>query len=227
MQNLTEETIAGSQCDGSLESLVRRIVERVLIEVRQGSEPKRVSLDEQQVTFFGNVLTIDIVKQFDARKSLTIAATTVVTPAARDELRSRGIAIVRGVSIRHDVLRAGVVPIADADGLRRCAVLARQLAARELGEVRGMGLDDLVKQVTTIGVAGFVAANMPQSIVWQLHKQHNVRAAQVADVGEIAEIDRMVRPQVWVVDMRRQSLMSAVRLVERCLRTVTNGQGDG
>jgi hypothetical protein len=177
--------------------------------------------------FSGAILAAEQAETLPRDTTVSIAAATVVTPSARDVLQSRRVKLVRGGFVRHHLPQGGAIPVADVDGLRRCAVIARQLASPTIGEVRGMGLADLIQRVKETGLPGFVTANLPQQIVWQLHHESNLCAAQIADFQDVDSVSKAMRPQVWVIDMRRQSLSTAIGVVRHCLTLINelNAQG--
>jgi hypothetical protein len=168
--------------------------------------------------FTGSVLTAEHAEGFPRDVSVSIHAKTVITPAARDILRTRHVKVIRGGFVRHHLPQGGVIAVADVDGLRRCAVIARQLAAQGFGEIRGMGWNDLIERVAKGSTPAFVTANLPQQTVWDLCHNQNMRAAQVSDFQEATEVQQAMQPQVWVIDMRRQSLSTAIGLIQHCLR---------
>lgn len=200
--------------------LIAQIVREVMM-LRQKESQTGVSVYE----FRGRVLSEKEVAKLAGYKSVRVGAQVVVTPAARDRLKSLGICVERG-GLMGRVSDKGVgVLVSDGDGLRRCAFVASQLGQRGFG-VRGVGVNDLVKACKEGTSVGFVLTANPQPLVWQMY-QAGVCASQIDARDDVTRIVEAMQPRVWVVDLRSQTLATATNVMQRCLDNVAFAKAMG
>ncbi len=216
---------------GGLEALIARVVSEVIASQVKPSAGKpqpfeaatssSVPAKKFDATFDGAVLSLAQLPQVPKGGTLRVSATTVVTPSVRDALRTARIKLVRGGTSGYAQPKGVAAWIADSDGLRRCAPVSQQLSQRGVS-ARGCGYEELQQRLIETQHAdlpprGIVLTDLPAPIVYQLHRKGLV-AAQVTHAETLDEIEQAFRPSVWVVDVRNQSLGSAVNLVARCLQ---------
>jgi hypothetical protein len=204
---------------------LRRLVERVVREVVVGERAgvgKGTESEPQETTkihaFDGTVLTAKIAEQYPRNQTLHIGPRAVMTPSALEILKDRRIRWVRGTVASNS---QGTL-VADADGLRRCATLSRQLSGRGYEGIRGCGLKDLIARVKEESknhspLVHLVIAQSPQAAVWNIYQASVACAVQVSTTDDPLEIITNVRPRVWILDARRLTVGALVQLADRCL----------
>lgn len=144
-----------------------------------------------------------------------IQPATVITPAARDIARERGIIWIRqGESPQAE---RGVLLIADTDSPARSSGLRHQLATRGL-LATSTDPDSLLKRIGQDPATGLVLSDLPAGFVCKACRNEAVRAAAVSELNELSAIAAQMKPNLWVIDMRRVSLSKAIVLAERCIR---------
>lgn len=129
---------------------------------------------------------------------LTVASSAVVTPAARDEARRRGITIQRidqptaptNPSTPHNII--------DADNPKRAETVHDQLKRRGV----------------SLGAAKIVLSDAPAA---EVHRQilSGKRATMVATIADVPRFAAELDPQVWVLDMQRLNIPAAVNTVAK------------
>ncbi len=168
------------------------------------------------VEYNGNVLGLGECETLKEMKTIRVAALTVVTPAARDWLKTHGVQIeYAGLTGSRSARTVGIL-VADADGLRRCAFVSNQLGQRGVS-IRGLGLADLFQACKEHASLGFVLTGQPQRIVAECFHT-GLSAVQISGRDHLAELEEMLRPSVWVVDMRDQTLPSVTNRIHTCIR---------
>ena len=159
------------------------------------------------------IVTVETINQLPGTpSSLFVSAKAIVTPAAQDEAKSRGITINRSVELPPEQVpnQTSVQPptqteIIDRENPDRAAVVATQLARRAI-----TGLKSAV-----------ILSDTPAKEVFEQCRD----GKRAAMIGAIAEVDRFaneMNPDVWVLDMKRMNLIAAVNAVVRI--TNTNAQ---
>lgn len=149
-----------------------------------------------------------------------IEATAVITPAARDLARERGIRWIRRGSATPAVTETWW--IADTDQPERGEGLSQQLARRNLQSTATCP-DTLLGEAAAERARGIVLSDLPAPFVCHACRSPAVRAASVTELNELAAVEASLHPNVWVFDMRRVSLSKAIVLAERCHRLFAPG----
>ena len=154
---------------------------------------------KQQDTTSSNdrVISLETIQTHQATQ-LTVASTAVVTPAARDEARRRGITIQRfdeaakrnNPSKPHDII--------DTDQPKRAETVRDQLQRRGI----------------SLGTATIVLSDAPAA---EVHRQilSGKRATMVAAIADVPRFTAELDPQVWVLDMQRLNIPAAVNTVAK------------
>jgi hypothetical protein len=133
-----------------------------------------------------------------------VAPTSVVTPAARDEAKGRGLAIVKTIEVaaaqRPELPNQCVnQQVMDSDQPDRAAAVRSQLARRG---------------ITRIG-AQIMLSDTPAAELHRCISADSSRAAMVDSVAAVDRFQRELQPQVWVLDMGRMNLIAAVNVAAR------------
>jgi len=192
-----------------LEALVRRIVREVLAggnatTNKSDDAPQRLNLNGT-----GVITIADLDGRLDGIDEILAGAKTIVTPAAKDILKSQGIEILRPAeessSSKTNITKT--VRIADADSNDRQTGFAKQLSLRSESDI----------EIVSTQHASVVLADVPQSVVWKLCQAGRV-AAQIGSLEEFGRVRIAMQPSTWVLDMGRLNIASATNITLQIIR---------
>ena len=130
---------------------------------------------------------------------------TVVTPAAYDAARERGIEITKTTAVppeqrpQQPTSNNHGQQIIDRSKPERAESLVRQLALR--------GIATLPSQI--------VLTDTPAAELHHCMSTRRCRAAMVATITDVDRFHRELEPEVWVLDMGRMNLIQAVNVAAR------------
>lgn len=130
---------------------------------------------------------------------ILIEAKAIVTPAARDEAKLRGITIERSSEqpakqIPEPAKTAAHQELVDNTNPERATTVLAQLSRRG---------------VNMIG-SKIVLSETPAADVFRFCSGEKERAVMLTSISEIARFASELKPTVWVFDMQRMNLMTAV-----------------
>lgn len=147
------------------------------------------------------IVSVDTLQQLTGTpKQVFITSGSIVTPAARDEARHRGITITRTVEVPQNQQPTHArFEITDAANPERAEAVRQQLARR------GIRVDS----------ARIVLSDTPASEVYQQCNAHAERAVMIASVSDVQRFADELRPTVWVLDMKRLNIIAAVNVIAR------------
>ncbi len=132
-----------------------------------------------------------------------ITPQAIVTPAARDEARRRGIAINRTVQLpdsqRPDHAK---LEITDSTNPERATAVQAQVARRGHADAS----------------ARIVLSDTPAREVYQQCAVNGEIAVMITSVTDVQRFAQELSPTVWVLDMQRLNLTAAVNAVARILQ---------
>lgn len=193
-------------------ALIAEIVRRVIAQLG-GDEP---SVRAEPVT--DQVVSVATIERFaGTTERLNILPRAVVTPAAWDEAKQRGIAIVRapgpsaagdsdpqpagtGEAVNRVDRTAHTGMITDTDQPERAESIAVQLAHRGVS-----------------GDARIVLSDRPAAELQRL-ASGGKRAAMVRCIADVDRFETELRPQIWVLDMIDMNWIAAVNAAARILQ---------
>jgi hypothetical protein len=168
--------------------------------VKPAQNKNRLQLSERVVT------TALLERRLDGVKQVVIPARAVVTPAVRDMLRKKRIAIVQGVEAEEDIVCEAKRFLAVVDPTGEFGSAAAAVAA-ELGDVQRWDGDcvvEAVRQVTEAvvedGCVGIVFTCQPSVAICQGNRHASVRAAWGVDVAAVKEAVQSIGVNVLVVN---------------------------
>jgi hypothetical protein len=160
----------------------------------------RLQLSERVVT------TALLDRKLDGIKQIVVPVRAIVTPAVRDMLRKKRIAVVEGAEAEKDVacrakwFLAVVDPTGDF-GSRAAAVAA------ELGDAQRWDGDCVVKAIRRVtdavvdeGCTGIVFTSQPSVALCRGNRHSGVRAAWGVDVAAVKEAVQSIGANVLVVN---------------------------
>ncbi|HEX7446454.1 MAG TPA: hypothetical protein VF306_02850 [Pirellulales bacterium] len=180
---------------------------------RQGSAPAIV------VELQDRVITLD---HFDGKlngvKQITVPRRAVITPAARDELARRGIAIGYAIATQQSKPRATVVwgqAEANYEAARLLDALARERISIEPLAQTGLAqvIDELGDEISKGGKPAVLLTGMPAVALCLANRQRGVRAVMAQSVATTMLAVRAVGANLLVVDPAGRSWFELKRLL--------------
>ena len=154
---------------------------------------------QQQDTTTSNdrVISLETIQAHQTTQ-LAIAPSAVVTPAASDEARRRGITIQRIDQPATRTNQSTTYSVIDADNPKRAETVHDQLQRRGASP----------------NSATVVLSDTPAA---EVHRQMlaGKRATMVAAVADVPRFAAELDPQVWVLDMKRLNIPAAVNTVAK------------
>ncbi len=143
------------------------------------------------------VVSVKTIEQ-QTGKRLVVAKSAVITPAARDEARLRGITIERTNETSVSNSQTSIQNVSDIDDPSRAETIRRQLDRR--------GID--------LSVANVVLSDSP---ALEVHRQISggQSAAMVTEISDVERFQSELSPSIWVLDMKRLNIPSAVNAVAK------------
>lgn len=131
-------------------------------------------------------------------QNLKVAATAIITPAALDEARGRGIVIERLCGPVGSVREPQSATILDSEHPDRGMAVEQQLRRRGIHP----------------GGLTVVLTDHPARDVYE-HTGNGQRAAMVTAIGDVERFAAELNPTVWVLDMKRLNLPMAVNAIAK------------
>lgn len=139
-------------------------------------------------------------------KQLAIHPNAVVTPAAGDEARDRGITLLR---IDHTTNPERTTTMQVASAIRDTEQPERSAAIQQQLDRRGVDL----------GTHQIILSDTPAREVWQQCTSQAERAVMVSALDDVNRFAEQLDPTVWVLDMKRLNLIAAVNVIAAITRT--------
>ena len=141
------------------------------------------------------LITLETIEKHDAGQ-LVIDESAVITPAACDEARRRGIAIQRLHKTKITTNIQTDTSIADTDDPNRADTVLHQLSRRG----------------AKLGRAKVILSDTPAN---ETHKQimSGNRATMITAIADVERFAGELDPNVWVLDMKRLNIPAAVNTV--------------
>ncbi|QDT03224.1 hypothetical protein K227x_16060 [Rubripirellula lacrimiformis] len=150
------------------------------------------------------VIDTTVIASTAAGTVLDVSAQAVITPAAKDDAKQKNITISRLAKcappqpVSDPSLTAGIVDV-DTD---RGRSVADQLARRG---IRSIGVGIVLSDTPALDLVGQFAKGS--------------RAAMAGSIEEIRRFGSEVDPDVWVLDMKRMNLVTAINAIAIIART--------
>ncbi|TWU17677.1 hypothetical protein Pla52o_48920 [Novipirellula galeiformis] len=183
-------------------TIVREVLERVK---QHGPE----TAERPPLGSLSNVVSVSsiLAAAKNGEQEIQTTAKTIVTPAARDEAKQRGIAIIRVTPTPPSApasLRKleSLGTVTDSENPARATAVCEQLARRG---IRGS---------SSISV---ILSETPAKDVYRICSGGR-RAAAVSSIATIERIEKELSPQVWVLDMHALNFIAAVNVAARLLQ---------
>lgn len=193
-------------------AIVREVVARLTSATATNQTANAVSIGDR-------LITTETIGQIEGTPDeIVIAARAVVTPAACDEARQRGITIDRSLGNSPQPINRptangnptqnnnqAAIQIVDRSDPDRAASIARQIARR-----------GITKTGTVI-----VLSQQPARDVHHYCTAQSERAVMITGINEIDRFAAELDPTVWVLDMERINFVVAVNIIARIAKQKT------
>ncbi len=164
---------------------IATIVREVLAKMDLPASAPATSTPSEAAVSSGRLVTLADVESLAPDSSLEVAPATIITPAARDELKLRRIQIVRGAIVETSV-RIEVAVVEEDSNATTADETDSQLVAR------------VVEAVSSGGVGVLVLATRPHRVCCLLNRDSRIEAAVVAP-GETSALEESAfQPNVLV-----------------------------
>lgn len=186
-----ERAIVNQQIDpATVAAIAREVIAR--LKSTSKTNQSAASLDDR-------VITAGTIEQLIGKPTqLFIAPGAIVTPAARDEARQRGITINHTLDVpAQQQPNRGRLDIIDSIKPERAQAVRTQLARRG----------------TNNGSARVVLSDTPGRDVHQQCTAHRERAVMITAVADVQRFADELAPTVWVLDMKRLNIAAATNVV--------------
>jgi hypothetical protein len=177
--------------------VVADIARKVIARLVAGSDaPDTPTVDDR-------VVSIGTLQQLPrSGKRISIRPDAIITPAAADEARDRGITISRTNDTPGQPHTREAAAITDPARPERATAVCRQL------DRRGIGTSS----------ARIVLSDTPASEVWQQCSAQGERAVMISAVHDVQRFADELQPTLWVLDMNRLNLVAAVNVIATITR---------
>ncbi|QDT13162.1 hypothetical protein [Planctomycetes bacterium K23_9] len=179
---------------------IAAIVREVIARIKQSNLSANLQTDTATNPLPDKIITVATIESLSGSPcDVTIDSKAVVTPAARDEAKLRGITIRRSdaqPSTQNFNTEPSTQPteIVDVSQPERAVSMLAQLARRG---------------ISSIGCK-IVLSETPAADVFRFCHNENQRAVMLTSISDIPRFAGELQPTVWVLDMKRMNLMTAV-----------------
>ncbi len=218
-----------------IERLTVAVIQRLRADrTEKDNDPRRLLVADTQttiteaVTLNQRVIAVADIERLEAESKLLLAAPgAVVTPAALDEIRRRGLRMQRteqgdlaGLPSSQPYAAAtqAVVCIADSDQPLRATAWQRQLSLRGL-QTDIIAMEEIQRRLQAdAGQQAIIFSHLPAVLVCRFCRCAEIRAASVTSVSEVSRIQGAMQPNLWVLDTERLSFTNAIATALQCAR---------
>ena len=147
-------------------------------------------------------------------KRIVIPSTAIVTPAAKDEIRDRGLELVRGATTsipptdrkRLFVGYCGGTSV----GLVDLAIMQRHYDLRELGQAPAEALAKQLSSQMGLADVAVLVCDQPSAAVCYANRHWQLRAFWAVDVASVEEARQSIGANVMVVQSKQIRSCDAV-----------------
>lgn len=205
---------AERQASVDIASIVQRVLDELKRMETKKTEPETKKGSDPFYEFRHRVVTLsDLETAPAATKTIQIPAGGVLTPSVRDELRTRGIAVIRSSE-----------KPATKDSNRVGSSAVRYVSLRHdqtVSEARNSGnvFESVQKQLTSRGVShcdqarNSVVMTFRPATAMQQSIGRGVVTAMISRVSDVARFQNEIQPTCYVLDLHHLNLMSTVNAI--------------
>lgn len=178
-------------------ALVETITREVIRRLQQSARPATSGADQATVSINDRIVTASVIeKVLGSPSQLFVPPAAIVTPAATDEARRRGITIQHAGKHSQQEQIDGPRPIADSSDPARAGAVQTQLSRRGI----------------SVGRATILLSDTPARDVVQQCAAGEV-AVMIASLTDVPRFADEVSPTLWVLDMQRMNIACAVNVI--------------
>lgn len=218
-----------------IERLTVAVIQRLRADrIGEDTDPRRLLVADPQTTITGavtlnqRVIAVADIERLEAGAKILLAAPgVVITPAALDEIRRRGLRMQRteqgdlaGLPSSQQPAAATqvVVCIADSDQPTRATAWQRQLSLRGL-QTDIIAMEEIQRRLQAdAGQQAIIFSRLPAVLVCRFCRCAEIRAASITAASEVSRIQGAMRPNLWVLDTERLSFTNAIATAMQCAR---------
>lgn len=229
---------AGEIEQADIEQIVREVLRRLDVPGgaprELGSERNQGNADNVGPTLTGQVISLaDIDGRLEAVSTIHLARGALLTPAARDYLKQRGIAISRGTAAGPTQLPPSAHPMVlgvsetnydpsvMVGHLGKCGMHVQQIARTGLAGV----VPEMCDAVGLGGQRGLLLTAETTAAVCMANRRRGVRAAAANDSATADAAIRSIVANLLVIDPAKSGTFQLQRIAERLLHAELNPAG--
>lgn len=189
---------------------VAAIAREVIARLKSSSSTNQSNTNQTAASIDDRVITARTIEQLTGNPTqLFVSPGAVVTPAARDEARQRGITINHTVKLPPDQQTHQTrLEITDTANPQRARAVHTQLSKRGISN----------------GSARVVLSDAPARDVHRQCTAHRERAVMVTSPADVRRFADELAPTVWVLDMKRLNITAAANVVTEITRLGKSNQ---
>jgi hypothetical protein len=220
--------MAGEEHNEPRRRQIERIVRDVLAEMAGGRVRPAAAHAGGELALGGKVISLrDLEDRLDGIGRVVIGRGAVITPAARDVLRQRQIAIASAVASAQPASGRLVIARAETNFETAGLMAALMRDGINVAQTRNMNLveavDELCRHVASRSAWGLLATSQTAAALCLANRQRAARAALATSVRAVADAVASVAPNLLVVDPAGKSMFEIGQLV----RTWLGGRPQG
>ena len=200
-----------------IQRIVDEVVRRLCNSVSDGSDVEPITVSAPihndrggDVRLAERVISLDSLdERIQGVDRIVLSARAVITPAARDELRQRGI-VVTHASSEVESGRKLVVCLTELNQDSSLDVIKRESSGRWT-TIEMLRSDNLVTVVGTLadrliggGVHGILVTSVPTVAVCLANRYSSIRAAWIHDASEVAAATQLIGANLLIVEANTQ-----------------------
>lgn len=177
-------------------AMVAAITREVIARLQAASKT-----NDSAASISDRIITVNTIEQLPGSPTqVFIAPGAIVTPAAGDEARRRGIHLQRTIAVPRDQQPSDArLEITDSANPQRASAVREQLDRR--GE--------------SISSARIVLSDTPAHDVYQRCAERGEIAVMIQSISDVERFADELSPAVWVLDMQRMNIPAAVNTIAR------------
>jgi hypothetical protein len=209
------------------EAEIERVVREVLARLEGGpaaaaNGQAKATGETATLVLDGRVVTLaDLKGRLDKQQSVTVPTNAVVTPAVRDYLRERKVALVRR-EVNSRAAQPGMRLVVGAtesksnpgDVLKQITTQGIQVELVAGGSLTAV-TESVVEQVKRDNTLGLLLTDQAAAAVCLVNRQSGVRAAAARNLVEVEEAIRQIGVNLLVIHPQWQSNYAVRQMVQR------------
>lgn len=188
---------------GDLDRIVREVIRRLLRQTIDASQTN----DSQTITTNDAVITSATIANLTGTPTTLLVGTrAVVTPAAKDEAKTRNISIARVNTTSAVTARESDIPKDEATFVIDTVLPERAEAVNAQLDRRGIPTNSKRK---------VLLSDQPAADVYEQCNAKGHRAVMVTHLADVDRFEQELSPTIWVLDMARLNFTAATNVAAR------------